>query len=68
MMWLQRLQITWLKEGDRNTKYFHRKAAGRAKQNKIKQLKKDDGQLTNNTPEMADMMRSFFIKLYSADP
>jgi hypothetical protein len=31
LMWLQRSCITWLKEGHQNTKYFHRKAVGRAK-------------------------------------
>jgi hypothetical protein len=39
MMWLQRSRIAWLKEGDQNTKYFHRKVVGREKKNKMKLLK-----------------------------
>jgi hypothetical protein len=38
MMWLQRSCISWLKEGDRNTKYFHRKAAAQPKKNNIKEV------------------------------
>lgn len=38
MLWLQRCGITWLKEGDHNTKYFHRKAVWRARKNQIKRL------------------------------
>ena len=38
MLWLQRLQISWLKDGDRNTKNFHIKAVWRASKNKIGSL------------------------------
>jgi hypothetical protein len=43
MLWLQRSSVTWLKEGDRNTKCFHQKAVWRARRNKIKRLKDNEG-------------------------
>jgi hypothetical protein len=36
MLWLQWLRITWLKEGHRNTRFFHQKSVWRARRNKIK--------------------------------
>jgi hypothetical protein len=66
MMWLQRSRISWLKEGDRNTKFFHRKAAGRAKKNKVKGLQKGDGHLTKDRGEMEQMTHDFFQDLYKA--
>jgi hypothetical protein len=67
MMWRQHSRISWLKEGDRNTKFFYHKVAGRAKKNKIKALKKDDGQVTKEKSEMEAMASQFFQDLYTTN-
>ncbi|TYH01231.1 hypothetical protein ES288_A09G041400v1 [Gossypium darwinii] len=41
--WAQRSRSKWLKEGDRNTRYFHAKATGRLKKNLIEKLRDMDG-------------------------
>ncbi|CAN6204103.1 unnamed protein product [Urochloa humidicola] len=67
MMWLQRSRISWLKEGDRNTKYFHNKARWRAKKNHIKKLKREDGTWCSNQNVMQGMAASFFSELFTKD-
>jgi hypothetical protein len=67
MMWLQRSRINWLREGDRNTKYFHRKAMWRAKKNKIRRLKWDDGSWCLDEIEMQGMAESYFKSLFMKD-
>lgn len=67
-MWLQRSRISWLREGDRNTNFFHRKASARAKKNKIRRLKKRDGSYTENADdEMKVAALDFFRRLYKKD-
>ncbi|WVZ51469.1 hypothetical protein U9M48_002614 [Paspalum notatum var. saurae] len=67
MMWLQRSRISWLKEGDRNTNFFHRKAMWRAKKNKIKKLKREDGSWCSDQGEMGSMVTDYFTTLFTAD-
>ena len=67
MMWLQRSRISWLREGDRNTNFFHRKAAWRAKKNKIRRLKAEDGRYIENKKEMEEMATTFFKNLYTRE-
>jgi exonuclease III len=38
MMWLQQSRISWLREGDRNTRFFHMQAKWRTRKNKIKKM------------------------------
>jgi hypothetical protein len=67
MMWLQRSRIDWLREGDRNTKFFHSKAVWRARKNKIKKLRDDSGAWQENTKIMGRMATDYFKNLFKAD-
>jgi hypothetical protein len=68
MLWLQRSRISWLKEGDHNTKYFHRRAVWHARKNKIKSLKDQDGVVQDVPSEMERMATSYFQSVYTRDP
>ncbi|KAK1621216.1 hypothetical protein QYE76_026733 [Lolium multiflorum] len=68
LLWLQRSRITWLKEGDRNTKFFHQKAVWRARRNKIKRLKDNEGVWKDTPTEMERMALTYFQELFTRDP
>ena len=68
MLWLQRSRITWLKEGERNTKYLHRRAVWRARRNLIQRLMKADGSWCVAPSEMERMASSYFKEVFTKDP
>ena len=41
--WKQRLKVFWLRDGDKNTKFFHASITGRRKRNKLVSTVKEDG-------------------------
>ncbi|KAM0911782.1 hypothetical protein ACQ4PT_013257 [Festuca glaucescens] len=63
-----RAPVTWLKEGDRNTRFFHQNAVWRARKNKIKKLKDTDGTWRDAPTDMERMARSYFQELFTCDP
>jgi hypothetical protein len=67
LLWLQRSRITWLKEGDWNTKFFHQKVVWRAR-NKIKKLRDEDGVWKDAPTDMERMATSYFKELFTRDP
>jgi hypothetical protein len=67
MLWLQRSRLTWLKEGDKNTKYFHSKSVWRARKNKIRSLTDDNGVVHDDDASMHQMANDYFQTLFTAD-
>jgi hypothetical protein len=68
MMWLQRSRISWLREGDRNTSFFHRKAAAWGKKNRIDCLRTEEGLVVSDRKKMEDMVTCFFPKAIHSRP
>ncbi|XP_074278676.1 uncharacterized protein LOC141602272 [Silene latifolia] len=69
VFWRQRSRALWLREGDRNTKYFHRKARQRKKKNTIHQVVGRDGTVCVGREVVTVEAEGFFTELFkSAEP
>lgn len=63
--WRVRSRITWLKEGDKNTRFFHSKASRRRKNNTIQGLL-IDGKWTTDLVQVEKEISSYFTEIYSS--
>jgi len=60
ILWRQKLRVQWLKEGERNTKFFHRAVIQRHHTNKITHLISDEGNVLHSHEAMeATLIRHF---------
>ncbi|KAL4298005.1 hypothetical protein GQ457_12G013580 [Hibiscus cannabinus] len=64
--WAQRARVTWLSQGDRNTAYFHARASGRRKKNRIRGLFDESGIWTHKQAEVAGVAMHYFSTLSSS--
>ncbi|CAM8995263.1 unnamed protein product [Rhodiola kirilowii] len=65
IMWQQRSRVLWLKAGDNNTSFFHRKATGRRKMNNISQLRGSDGVLYTDPQSLCHIALNYFSNVFS---
>jgi ribonuclease HI len=69
VIWRQRSRAVWLKEGDRNTKFFHGKASQRKKVNHIKKLKDSHGVWWHGEENVERLLIDHFSEILStSDP
>jgi hypothetical protein len=64
----QRSRVDWLREGDRNTAFFHARASTRRRSNKINCLIKKDGTRCEDKKEIKTMARDFYMNLFLSEP
>ena len=64
-MWKQRARNTWLKEGDRNTAYFHCRANQWNKRNLILGLEDDNGVWVEDEADLGGVVEGYFKNIFS---
>jgi hypothetical protein len=64
----QRSRVAWLREGDRNTAFFHARASARKKTNRIDILVREDGSKCEDQQGIKGMVHSFYEDLFTSDP
>lgn len=64
-MWHQRFRTNWLRDGDKNTKFFHAHANARRKRNFITGITNKDGFWETKQENINQNFQPYFIELFS---
>lgn len=66
IMWLQRSRTSWLKEGDKNTSFFHRTATGRRKRNRITRIRNSTGVWIEDPTSIEKVFTDYFRNIFTS--
>ncbi|KAL0398047.1 UNVERIFIED_CONTAM: hypothetical protein Scaly_0253100 [Sesamum calycinum] len=66
IFWKQRSKVLWLKEGDRNSRFFHAKANHRHQVNSIRRIKKSNGEWTETAEGVQQCILDYFEKVFTS--
>ncbi|XP_027095016.2 uncharacterized protein [Coffea arabica] len=64
--WSQKARLDWLREGDKNTKYFHAFVKGRRIKNRIRKLQRENGSWAESEEEIVSEISGFFRELFTS--
>lgn len=64
--WYARARANELRDGDKNTSYFHHKASSRQKRNKIGRLKDPEGVWRSSEEDMLTVVSNYFTELFTS--
>ena len=64
--WRQKARVKWIKEGNCNSKFFHKGVNGRRNRKFIKVLENERGLVLNNIESITEEILLYFEKLYSS--
>ncbi|KAJ9709585.1 hypothetical protein PVL29_001188 [Vitis rotundifolia] len=64
--WRQKVRVKWVKEGDCNSKFFHKVANGRRNRKFIKVLENERGLVLDNSESIKEEILRYFEKLYAS--
>ncbi|XP_061993305.1 uncharacterized protein LOC133711157 [Rosa rugosa] len=65
--WKQRSKVTWLTDGDKNTKFFHRKASNRRAKNRLTGLFDYNGVWQDTSQGMEDVVLHYFSSMFKSN-
>lgn len=64
--WKQRSRLSWLHEGDRNTRYFHNHASARFRKNYISGITTENGHWITNPQTITSSFLLYYQKLFTS--
>lgn len=65
MQWRQRAKEHWLRNGDKNTKFFHASVIQRCRANQIVRIENEDGVLCSTPAEITKVFTDYFQNIFS---
>ncbi|KAL2939352.1 hypothetical protein RDABS01_000184, partial [Bienertia sinuspersici] len=68
LYWKQQSRKLWLKDGDKNTRFFHAKANQRRDRNTILSIRDETGIIVDKEEDITETMVNFFDNLIWEDP